>query len=153
MKKNQVVILVVLGITILISSWLLFKPQSKKTQTPATEATPTDVLIPTVDASVKVDLAPFTGKKEVLLKISGIPKGTTQIEYSLSYLTKSQGLQGVIGTITLDSFSQEYEKRLTLGTCSSGTCVYHEVVGNIKTELKFTGSYGEKVFTQDFTLN
>jgi len=57
----------------------------------------------------------------------------------------------VIGTIALNSES-EYLKKITLGTCSSGKCVYHEVVGKIKVSLKFTGSYGEKIFEKEYEL-
>ena len=107
--------------------------------------------IPTVDASTKVSLSPVQGNKEIILKGSGLPTNTTSVDYELSYDTKGQGKQGVIGTIMSVSGSS-FEKQMTLGTCSSGRCVYHEVVGAIQVTLKFTGDYGEKVFSKDFTL-
>jgi len=114
------------------------------------EATPTEMLIPTVDSSVKASLESLSGNKEVMLKMSGLPKGTSSVDYELSYQTAQQGLQGVIGTVTVEEGNSEYEKKLTLGTCSSGSCVYHQVVGKIKLTLKFNGDYGEKIFEKEF---
>ncbi|MCX6732529.1 MAG: hypothetical protein NTV98_03230 [Candidatus Roizmanbacteria bacterium] len=80
-----------------------------------------------------------------------VPNGTTSVDYELSYDTKGQGKQGVIGTISSIS-GNSFEKQMTLGTCSSGRCVYHEVIGAIQVTLKFTGEYGEKVLSKEFTL-
>jgi hypothetical protein len=109
-------------------------------------------VVPTVDASVVVNLKPTNGKKEITLTVQAIPTGTETIDYELSYETESQGLQGVMGTATLTSKDKELQKQLTLGTCSSGKCVYHQVVGDIKVSLKFNGSYGEKMFEKNFSL-
>jgi len=151
--KNKKIIIIGLIVLVVVGVFF-FMNKRNQTQTNKDQGvTPTEALVPTVDSSVKVSLDPLNGNKEMMLKLSGIPKNTSTIEYSLSYMTKSQGLQGVIGTITLDSDATEYEKKLTLGTCSSGTCVYHEVVGSIKAELKFSGSYGDKVLNKEFSLD
>lgn len=115
------------------------------------EETPAEEVIPTVNSSVKVDLSAQAGRKEVTLAIEGIPDNTESIDYELSYQTAQQGLQGVIGTIS-DIENSKYEKKLTLGTCSSGTCVYHQVVGKIKLTLKFNGSYGAKLYEKEFEI-
>lgn len=107
-------------------------------------------ILPTVDTSVKVELS-VEGGKEAVLNLSGIPKGTESIDYELSYEEKTKGLQGVIGVITLDN-EDSYEKKVTLGTCSSGKCVYHEVMGKIKLTLKFSGSYGDKIFEKEYDI-
>jgi len=107
--------------------------------------------IPTVDASTVVTLSSIQGNKEILLKSSGIPNGTTSVDYELSYNTKAQGVQGAMGTIS-DIAGNTFERQITLGTCSSGRCVYHEVIGGIQVTLKFTGEYGEKVLSKEFTL-
>jgi hypothetical protein len=123
-----------------------------KPETDISDQTPVEDVIPTVDASVKVSLeANGAQKKEVSLSASSIPAGTDSVEYELSYLTASQGLQGVIGTVPMDG-KRQFDKDLTLGTCSSGTCVYHEVVGKIKLTLKFNGDYGAKLFEKEFEL-
>lgn len=142
---------VVLLVLILLVGRVLLAGKST-TNTNQTNAIPTEELIPTVDSSVKVDLASKVSGKEVTLSVKNIPNGTTSIEYSLSYQTVKQGIQGVIGTVTTTSSEKDYSKDLTLGTCSSGTCVYHDVQGPINVSLKFNGSFGERVFGKDFTL-
>jgi len=112
------------------------------------ETSEIEELIPTIDSSVKVSLDSVAGSRELLLKVDNLPSNTQSVDYELSYQTAQQGLQGVIGTVTNEGDS--LEKKLTLGTCSSGTCVYHQVVGKIKLTLKFTGEYGEKIFEKEW---
>jgi len=151
MKPEQKKYLMIAGIAIvlLVVGFLIFG-RNKQTKTDNKEPLPTEMVIPTVDQSVRVSLTDAGSGKEVLLSISNVPGGTESVDYELSYNTAQQGLQGVIGTITGPEDS--YEKKLTLGTCSSGTCVYHQVVGKIKLSLKFNGSYGEKVFEKEYSI-
>jgi len=107
-------------------------------------------VLPSVDASVKVELSSENGR-EAVLAVSGIPEGTESIDYELSYEEKTKGLQGVIGVMQV-SGKNEAEKKITLGTCSSGRCVYHDVTGKIKVSLKFSGSYGEKIFEKEYDI-
>ncbi len=151
MDRKKIIIAAVAIVAVVTISFVVLK--TRKTQTKsASEALPTQELIPTVDSSVKVELSAKISGKEVILKISDIPKGTQSIEYSLSYDTKKQSMQGVIGTVTVEEGENEYEKDITLGTCSSGRCVYHEVVGTIKLSLKFIGDYGERIFEKEYEL-
>ncbi len=140
---------VFLVLFIISSYWLLIGRKTNSTNKDE-QVTPTEMVIPTIDSSVKVDLTSVNGK-EVALSITGIPSGTNSIDYELSYLTAQQGLQGVLGTIQIDNVS-EYDKKLTLGTCSSGACVYHQVVGKIKLTLKFNSDRGEKIFEKEFEI-
>jgi hypothetical protein len=150
LKKSQLVLIGGVTAILLLVGILIVRgtgPSKKEIQT----VEPTETVIPTLDSSVKVDLISSLGGKEVVLEIKDIPTNTQTIDYELSYQTRQQGLQGVIGTITLNNESK-YEKRITLGTCSSGRCVYHEVVGKIKLSLKFSGSYGEKLFDKEYEI-
>lgn len=150
MKKNMIVgivgVLVFVGVVVGV-----IVSQKKPKVVEQTQKKEEIGAIPTVDASTQVSLTSLQGNKEIMLKSSGLPNGTESVDYELSYDTKAQGKQGVIGTIMSIS-DNSFEKQMTLGTCSSGRCVYHEVVGAIQVTLKFTGSYGEKVFSKDFTL-
>jgi len=109
-------------------------------------------IAPTVDASVKVRLTSGVGKKDAELKVEEVPSGTQTVEYMLSYQEKQKGLQGVLGTVTLGGNEKEFNKQITLGTCSSGRCVYHEVVGKVKATLKFSGTYGDKIFEKEYEM-
>ena len=146
-KKFYIGALIV--IVILVAGVFIFSRKQAGKQV-VDSTSPTDQILPTVDSSVLVSLTAQSGNKELLLKASNIPSGTQSVDYELSYQTAQQGLQGVIGTVSSEGSS--FEKKLTLGTCSSGTCVYHQVVGKIKLTLKFTGDYGEKLFEKEYEL-
>lgn len=151
MKPEYRKFLIIGGLIILflvMGSWLFGRNKVKQQ---LSDVEPTEEVLPTVDSSVKVSLEGVNGNKEVNLTVSGIPGNTDSVDYELSYQTASQGLQGVIGTVVTTGKSK-FEKKLTLGTCSSGTCVYHQVVGKIKLTLKFSGDYGEKIFEKEYEL-
>lgn len=153
MNKNKILIIVGVIVTVLIVGGVLIgSRQNRQTVKEEEELLPTEVVIPTVDKSVVIDLVSSSGGREVVLQIKKIPDGTEMIDYELSYQTSQQGLQGVIGTIELKSNQTEVDKRLTLGTCSSGTCVYHNVVGKIRLNLRFTGEYGDQVFEEEYDI-
>ena len=150
-KKNFLIIGAVLSFLIIFIIIGLLNKRERTTNNNL--ITPTEFIIPTVDSLVKINLEPLVEGKEILLTIANIPENTRSIDYELSYQTAKQGLQGVIGTIELLRNEKKYEKKITLGTCSSGTCVYHQVVGKIKLTLKFNGDYGEKIFEKSYQLS
>ena len=106
-------------------------------------------VIPTVDSSVKVTIK---GKTEAVIQVSGIPDGTKEIEYELSYNTSTGSIEGVFGLIEVDG-SDKASEDVTFGTCSSGVCRYHEIKGMVSGTFKFSGSYGEKLLESTFDLD
>ncbi|PIY72367.1 hypothetical protein COY87_01295 [Candidatus Roizmanbacteria bacterium CG_4_10_14_0_8_um_filter_33_9] len=154
MKNSQKkIVIILLLVIILVIGFILVNISNKKTEKkPVNNQVETESVVPTTDASTVATLNSSNGGKEVILKIEGIPNNTVSVDYELSYSTKQQGFQGVIGTISPDNTEKVFEKKITLGTCSSGKCVYHEVVGVIKTTLKFSGDYGVKILEKEFTL-
>lgn len=150
-KPLLIALAVVIVILVVGGVFLMGRRSTKAPQ--ATAPSPTSDVIPTVDSSVKVSLSPAEAGKEVVLSVSGIPKTTTSIDYELSYNTAAQGLQGVIGTLTVKPGETSAKKQLTLGTCSSGTCVYHKVEGPIQLTLKFSGEYGQKIYEKEHELS
>lgn len=154
MKREKKYLYIYIGFFLLIflivvSYFLLGKKSKVKKIKPF--VSPTSILIPTIDRSVKVELKSASSKKEVVLTIENILPGTEMIDYELSYQTAKQGLQGIIGTVKLGG-EKILQKKLILGTCSSGACVYHEVVGSIKLILRFNGIYGEKIFEKEYSI-
>ncbi len=150
MNKKIIVGVVILILAVVAGVVAVSTLGKKEAPKKVAQQTEQDV-IPTVDASTTVELKQIEGKKEIELVVSGIPKTTSAIDYELSYETKQQGTQGVIGTISTITGSG-FTKQITLGTCSSGRCVYHEVVGAIHITLKFTGDYGQKVLEKEISL-
>ena len=146
MKINRKLILL-LAVFFLISIIFFLKKNDKK-ETQKNITIPTLKIIPTVDASVKINLIPINQKKSVLLSIKNIPAKTKTIEYIISYETEEGGLQGVNSKAPVKG--SNFEKEIILGTCSSGTCVYHKIKNNIKLEIMFKGDYGEKIFSKEY---
>ncbi len=109
---------------------------------------PTEV-IPTVDSSVK---ATITGNKDAVIKISGIPNGTKEIEYELSYNTNSGSIEGVFGSIEVKGGARTVEEEIIFGTSSSGVNRYHIIDGPVKGTFKFTGSYGQQILEKEFEV-
>lgn len=147
-KKTISLFLIVIIVFLVIISFNNSK--NKKTDGKKTLIVPTQEILPTVDASVKIELIPINQKKEVILSIKNIPAKTKTIEYILSYKTKDGGLQGINSTAEITS--RTLEKKIILGTCSSGSCIYHQLKDNIKLDLTFKGDYGERYFSQEYFL-
>lgn len=153
--KNKKIALIIVVLLILITSILIIVRLNNNKAINNIKPTPSVVSekpFPTLDSSFKVDLVGMNNNKKIKLTMFGIPKSTESIEYSLSYQTKQQGLQGIIGTIELKKNESDFVLERDLGTCSSGTCIYHTVEGNITVELKLSGKYGESLFSKDYSL-
>lgn len=145
---------VVTVIVIAIISLMVVRGSKQEKQVQAQLAQPTEEVIPTVDSSVKVEVKSQPDGKKFDLKISGIPAKTTSLEYEISYETEEGGIQGFNSPIDIKAGQDTYEKKgFLLGTCSTGgKCTYHTVKGPLKVSIKFTGSYGEKFFENEFEL-
>ncbi len=107
---------------------------------------PAEDILP-VDASV---VATIKGKTDAVITIANVPEGTESIEYQLIYSTQSGSSEGVIGQMVVEGTTAE--KEITFGTCSSGVCRYHDIVGKVSGTFVFTGSYGERMLEQEFDL-
>jgi hypothetical protein len=151
-EKNKTAVIIATVVIVVLVGAVMVMSGGKKSDMVKTNAMeePTEAPIPTVDSSVVVQVNPINGGKEVDVVVKKAPSGTETIDVELSYNTVDKGLQGAIGTITVEK--NEGSKKITLGTCSSGTCVYHKVDGEVKVDLKFNGSYGEKLFTKSYKL-
>lgn len=130
-NKNQYIIVGgVILVLIAVIGFMMYKggtsEQSADKDTVFQE--PAEV-IPTVDSSVK---ASITGNTDAVIEITGIPEGTDEIEYELSYNTDSGSIEGVFGSIDVKSGSDSVEEEIKFGTCSSGVCRYHDINGKVK---------------------
>ncbi len=140
----------VLVVLIVLLTVFIGKGKSSNS-TQGANSLPTQEVIPTIDSSVKVDFSVSSDKHWVTLAVQNIPQTTTSLDYELSYETGSKGLQGVIGNADVTG-KDSLEKKIALGTASSGVYTWHDVVGNIKLTLRFTGDYGQKVFEKEYGL-
>jgi len=162
-RKKTMIITGIIGVVVLLGIFFLAFGGKKNSQQGSAEAIPTDVVIPTVDNSVVVNLKQGSIKGEVLLTVKNAPNGTKGIDFELSYNSQNPGdvnstLQGAIGSckerqgIWECGEDSPTGKKIVFGTCSSGTCRYHNVIGKIKVTLRFSGSYGEKIFEKEYQI-
>lgn len=154
--QDKRVLIVAAVIILLIVGFVgsrLFLGSSDDERVQTTEETLPEVeVLPTVDSSVKVSIEPDSLKREVILAIDNIPPGTKSIDYELSYTAEGDIPKGVIGTFNLKAGQTAVEREITLGTCSSGACVYDEDVETINLSLKFTGPEGSSIFEKEFDI-
>lgn len=153
-KDRQVQIAAGIILLVLIGGFFMMSQlQNRKNTTGSQEEVlPETEIFPTVDASVQVEITADSKKQEVSLSIANIPAGTESIEYELSYTTIGNLPKGVIGTIDVVGKSSIVKDEITLGTCSSGACVYDKGVKSIDVSLRFDGKYGSKVFQKEFKI-
>lgn len=110
-------------------------------------------IVPTVDPSVKVTLEDLTGlTQDVELSIKGIPKGTEELEYEMTFDTEKKGIQGVFGTIELEKNEKEIKREIFLGTESSGSKTPFGITGPILLRVKFSGENGDALFEEEIEL-
>jgi len=149
-KTRKILIIFILFFFVTILSLWVYSRKNYSSSRKQNLIKPTSSILPPIDPSVKVNVIPLNLNREIKLTITHIPAGTHEIEYIISYETKDGGLQGVNSTAQIEG--DRFEKKITLGTCSSGSCVYHQVKGKIRVELSFRGDYGEKYFTHEYDL-
>ena len=167
MKLNKKTTMILGGALLVLFIFFGYKFMiGRKTTVNNNEQTvPSDSIFPTVDSSVRVYLKP-TKKGEAVLSISDALNETKSIEFEMSYLVVNVDTgegggnvsQGAIGKCYEDNNvwecgePSETGRKIIFGTCSSGVCRYHNITGPIKVSLKFSGNYGEKIFTKEYKL-
>jgi hypothetical protein len=154
-NKNMLIVVVVLILLAGVGFFMMNGRSGNQGTKDADEEVLPDVeVLPTVADTVKVDITADAKKQEASVSVKGVPKGTESIEYELSYDAEVDGEKvpkGVIGTIEFDG-KEPVQRKVTLGTCSSGTCKYDKGITSIKASLKFSGSYGAQLFEGEFEL-
>ncbi len=172
MKNKQTMIIAGIVLAVLIAAFFVFGRGNKDTSNGDTEQVlEQEEQIQKVDSSVVVSLEPGALDGEALLSIKNAPDGTESIDYEFSYDAKATNdaeaadgaqtvPQGAIGGCDEQSGGtwacgepSANGRKIVLGTCSSGTCRYHDVVGPINVLLSFEGTYGKRVFEKSYDLN
>ena len=163
--RKQVLIIGLSLLIIIVGFYFIFERVKNKKEVKE-QMLLNEEVIPTVDSNVIVNLKESTKKGEIILTIENAPSGTREIEYQLSYdaISKEEGGEvvprGVIGKCmqqlkisnTWSCQQPTSGEAIVLGTCSSGTCVYDQITGKINVQLKFTGTYGERIYEKNYDL-
>ncbi len=121
--------------------------------------------IQAVDPSVKVALFKGDERGSIVIAIENAPEGTKNTDILVTYKRKPTVRDEIAESeLITDGFqtsckfksgsrscSTEDQDNL-LGTCSSGRCIYYEVVGKVQLEVLFIGSYGKRIFEKEYEL-
>jgi hypothetical protein len=159
LSKKVYIVGTVLLITIASLVFFLYFSRQTKTQTKVesgqfSEEEDDFDAIPTTEKNVQTSLEFINQKQKLKVGIVGIPGGTKMMDYELTYSTSNQGVQGVIGQATPKedggTFDSDHEFEITLGTCSSNVCTYHDLTGSIAVTIKFEGAYGAKLYRNEY---
>ena len=98
---------------------------------------------PAVAAGPGATLRTDTNRRFTYLTFSNI-KTVSKVNYVLVYDTAT-GQKGIEGGFKSSGKTRSTTRRQILGTCSSGKCVYHGKVKNLKLDVTFTLRNGSTV--------
>ena len=161
-KQKKIIVGLVCAVVLVFGFWFAVNSNNKSKGQGTESVLENEPTIAPVDSSVVVDLTSATKKGEVLIEVKNAPVGTKKAEMELTYNrekrpedeTESDIIpDGVLAGCDFKSGQRSCLKEgITLGTCSSGVCRYHTVVGKIKLSIIFSGSYGERSFEKEYQL-
>lgn len=147
---------IIIGAVILILVIFLFKllagsknSDGEVASTPAPLGKSLDTLAENLRP--KVEIRSRADNKALIVTFSNL-KYFSSLQYELSYLTKDEIPQGVIGSPIKLSGEDSIEKELLLGTCSGTVtlkCRYDEQVHQISLSIKYLDQKGD---TYDQTI-
>ncbi len=150
MKKIILAVgIIILLLIIIVILWNL--KSEKKSLTSDLTPTPS-ISLPTISDKISVELIPLSGNQSVTLKIKGLDSDIESIEYDMNYITGNGLSRGVLGKIKLSGEKEITRGNITLGTCSSGHCVYDIGVTSINLSLRFNSTSGSQIFQKTYNL-
>ena len=161
-KQKKMIIGVVLAVVLLFGIWFAVNSNNKNKDGGTQSVLENEPTVVPVDSSVVVTLKSAVKKGEVIIEVKNAPDGSKKAEMELTYNREKRPEDetdsdvipdGVLAGCDFKSGQKSCVKEgITLGTCSSGVCRYHTVVGKIKLSILFSGSYGERSFEKEDSL-
>ena len=146
-KNKWVLISVVAVIVMLLGvSYFVF---SGKDKISSLEEEVVDEAIKMNPEDIGLTLEATTGNKEVLMKISDTSKFTS-FEYEMNYEADVDGemvSRGAIGSGEVEG-DDLIERKITIGTCSSGTCKFDKGVKKVSLVLRLNLKTGETAIVE-----
>lgn len=161
-KQKKIIIGVVGALVVIFGIWFATNANNQSKGLGTENVLENEPTIAPVDSSVIVNLEEATRQGEVEITVKNAPEGTKKAEMELTYNREKRPEDetdsdvipdGVLAGCDFKSGQRSCVKTgITLGTCSSGVCRYHTVVGSIKLSIIFSGSYGERSFEKEYKL-
>lgn len=150
MKKFLPIILFVVGIVVVVGAVMFVRGKRGSTTSDEETAALVDIKLPDRPMA---SLTPTSDGHWLNLKVEKIKISADSMDYELLYQLPDGRTQGVPGTITLKGQTQ-IERKLLLGSESSGKFRYDEGVKGGTLTLRFRDSQGKLItkFSTDFAL-
>ena len=143
-KQKKVLIGSIIAVVFVFGTWFVVNNNNKNKDLGTESVLENEPTVAPVDSSVVVNLKNAVKKGEVLIEVKNAPEDETDSDIIPD---------GVLAGCDFKSGQKSCIKEgITLGTCSSGVCRYHTVVGKIKLSIIFSGSYGERSFETEYSL-
>jgi hypothetical protein len=120
-------------VLVLLIAGVLFIQNKKATKAPVAQTTPEEQAIEMKPEDIGLELSPNAALTEVEMKISDVSKFNS-FEYEMNYDAIVDGEsvpRGAIGSGDVNSDDTSIDRKITIGTCSSGTCKYDKGVKKI----------------------
>lgn len=146
--KNKLVLIgVILVIVVLGAAYYYTTSNSEKIQV-------SDVVeeeaIKMNPEDIELELTPSKGNKEVIMKINDVSKFDS-FEYEMNYDATVDGEvvpRGAIGSGEVEG-GKPIERKITIGTCSSGTCKYDQGVTKVSFIIRLNLKDGKIAVVED----
>lgn len=150
MKKTLLILGIFLIFAIFISGFVLSRKKNVPSQV-MTSPTPAMMVSTTLEERPFISLIPSEDGHWLNLLVSRI-QDADSMEYELTYITTDGLTQGAVGGPFKLEGKTSYEKRILLGTESSGHYRYYEGIETGNLTIRLYGGKGTRKFTSDFHL-
>ena len=138
-----IVVLVVVGVIFVMN-------KQKATKAPVIQHSPEEEAIQMQPQEIGLGLSANNAHTEVAMKISDVSK-FSHFDFEMSYDALVDGEtvpKGAIGSGDINPGDKLVDRKITIGTCSSGTCRYDKGVTKISLVLKLTLKDGKSAIVK-----
>src|SRR5690349_20702102 len=129
---------IVAVIVVVVVAGVVFMQNKNSTKSPTTEQSTEEQGIEMKPEDIGLELIPNANNTEVTMKISDTSKFDS-FEYEMNYDAVVDGEtvpRGAIGSGDVNPGETSIERKITIGTCSSGTCKYDKGVTKVSFVIK-----------------
>ncbi len=140
MKNKMALAGLVAVILIIAVAGFIFISKQKATKEPVIEKTPEEEAIQMKPEDIGLELIPNKALTEVEMKINDVSK-FNHFDFEMSYDAIVDGEsvpKGAIGSGDINPGDTTVDRKITIGTCSSGTCKYDKGVKKISFLIRLT---------------
>ena len=157
LMKNKMALVGIAAVVLIIAvAGYMFVSKQKATKEPVVQETPEEQALQMKPEEIGLELTPNKALTEVEMKITDVSK-FTHFDFEMSYDAIVDGEavpKGAIGSGDVNPGETSIDRKITIGTCSSGTCKYDKGVKKMSFLIRLTLKDGETaVVKKDLDLS